>query len=625
MLLLAFMLTVCLAALPQTSVPATARQAAASRQFAARLHPQAKDPLHKVHSIVHRTPVPAQGYLYVNGPVNGICDIQNCDVDAWTINFGYAVTNSIGGGGTAAGFEFAVWMAPGDTLTSVQWSLGSTPFGSDIAQGTASGSNLSSVFLETNSYGYDIYQVAVSGLNASVNIGTWLTLQNASVPSGDPVFWDENNGPSQAQETSIGTIPSESFNVIAGNGVCAADHDALPSSPVAHAVTVTTPAPAQTFTVIHNFTGGADGGDPTAGLTIDRHGNLYGTASTLGSGWGDVYKMSSYHGGWVLTPLYSFQGGNDGYDPGAQVSIGSNGILYSTTVFGGGNGCYDGEGCGTIFALRPAANARGNALSQWTESQLYRFTGSTDGYSPSSDLVQDQAGNLYGVTWNGGAWGKGSIFELQHTASGWQFQTLYSFTGGSDGAQPIGNFLIDSAGNLYGAAFTGGYAGCGTVFELSPSAGSWTEKTIYSFLGAEDAGNPEGLTIDQAGNLYGVTAPVGCLHGVCDDRNANVIFMLSPAQGSWNFTAIGNYSGLYQASISMGADGNLYGSTAYPGLIFKMSQSGGIWTYTDMYDFEGGPGFWPQGNIVEDASGNLYGVTNQGGSYSDGTVWQIAP
>ncbi len=132
--------------------------------------------------------------LYKNGPVNGICDIELCTVDAWTINFGYSVTDSftITSSSTIQGFNFAFWLFPGDTLTSVDWAVGTCEFCSDIGSGTASGPNLSSSFMSTNQYGYNIWAVGVSGLNIPVKSGApnayWLTLQNAVVPSGDPVY-----------------------------------------------------------------------------------------------------------------------------------------------------------------------------------------------------------------------------------------------------------------------------------------------------------------------------------------------------------------------------------------------------------------------------------------------------
>src|SRR5271167_2407376 len=156
-----------------------------------------------------------------NGPINGT-------TDAWTINFGYIVSDSyISDGTTVTGFMFGVWEFPGDVLSSVQWSITSgensgTVFGS----GTASGANLTDTFISTNQFGYDIDKITVTGLNASTTNGTtyWLNLQNASVPSGDPVFWDENSGkgcnspgcPSQAYESSVGTIASEAFDITGG-------------------------------------------------------------------------------------------------------------------------------------------------------------------------------------------------------------------------------------------------------------------------------------------------------------------------------------------------------------------------------------------------------------------------
>jgi hypothetical protein len=158
---------------------------------------------------------------YDNGPINGT-------TDAWAINFGFIVSDSfvVAGTTTIAGFDFGVWKS-GDTLSSVQWSITSgensgTVFGS----GTASGANLSDWFISTNQFGYDIDKISVTGLSVGVNAGTyWLNLQNAAVPSGDPVFWDENSGqgcsgngcPSSASESSVGTIASEAFTIHGGS------------------------------------------------------------------------------------------------------------------------------------------------------------------------------------------------------------------------------------------------------------------------------------------------------------------------------------------------------------------------------------------------------------------------
>jgi hypothetical protein len=159
-----------------------------------------------------------QGH-YDNGPINGT-------TDAWTINFGYVVSDTFtGDGNTDRDFYFGVWEIPGDTLTSVQWSITSGEnSGTVYASGTSS---VTDKFISTNQYGYDIDVIMVSDLNLSTTNGTvyWLNLQNATVPSGDPVYWDENSGagckgtgcPSQASESSVGTIASEAFTIGAGS------------------------------------------------------------------------------------------------------------------------------------------------------------------------------------------------------------------------------------------------------------------------------------------------------------------------------------------------------------------------------------------------------------------------
>ncbi len=164
-------------------------------------------------------------WSYDNGPINGT-------TDAWTINFGYIVSDTFGASGTnpnVTGFSFGVWEFPGDTMSSVDWSITSGENSGFVAgSGTASGANLSDTFISTNQFGYDIDKISVSGLNVSVISGAqyWLNLQNAAVPSGDPVFWDENSGvgcsgfacPSSASESAVGTIAGEAFTISGTNG-----------------------------------------------------------------------------------------------------------------------------------------------------------------------------------------------------------------------------------------------------------------------------------------------------------------------------------------------------------------------------------------------------------------------
>ena len=166
-------------------------------------------------------PALGQSWSYDNGPING-------STDAWTINFGYIVSDTFAAGGSTSGFSLGVWEFPGDSVTSVDWSITSAENGGTVfGSGTASGKNVTDQFISSNQYNYDIDKITVSGLNVATASGTtyWLNLQNAVVPSGNPVFWDENSGkgcggagcPSIASESAIGTIPSEAFTIGGGS------------------------------------------------------------------------------------------------------------------------------------------------------------------------------------------------------------------------------------------------------------------------------------------------------------------------------------------------------------------------------------------------------------------------
>jgi uncharacterized repeat protein (TIGR03803 family) len=391
-------------------------------------------------------------------------------------------------------------------------------------------------------------------------------------------------------------------------------------------VVLTQSAQAQTYNVIHTFTGGGDGGNPEAGLTMDQAGNLYGTASVGGgSGNGTAFKLSKKGSGWVFTPLYSFQGPPDGATPEARVIFGPGGSLYGTTYFGGG-------GVGTVFSLKPYPTACKTALCGWQGTVLYSFTGGNDGRNPAlGDLIFDQAGNLYGTTSDGGAYGYGTAFELVPSQGGWTEKILYSFTGGNDGSQPFAGLIFDNAGNLYGTTVYGGTYGWGTVYELTPSGSHWKVNVLYAFQGENDGGYPfGGLIFDQSGNLYGDTWSAG-------QDNGGTVFELAPSNGSWTYSVIYNFdgSGMYgsAASLVMDGAGNLYGTTLNDGHgpygsgnVFKLTPSGGGWTYTSLYDFTGGSdGAEPISNVIFDANGNLYGTTYYGGVNNNGVVWEITP
>jgi PEP-CTERM motif len=168
-------------------------------------------------------PALAQNWTYDNGPINGT-------TEAWTINFGYIVSDTfVAVGSVVNGFSFGTFQFPGDVMLSVDWSITSGENGGTVyGSGTASGANLTDKYVSENQFGYYINEITVTGLNADVHSGTtyWLNLQNAVIQSGDPAFWDQNSGvgcmsngcPSQASESSIGTIPSESFTITGSSG-----------------------------------------------------------------------------------------------------------------------------------------------------------------------------------------------------------------------------------------------------------------------------------------------------------------------------------------------------------------------------------------------------------------------
>jgi uncharacterized repeat protein (TIGR03803 family) len=411
---------------------------------------------------------------------------------------------------------------------------------------------------------------------------------------------------------------------------------------------------AQTFSVIHTFTGGTDGGIPIAGLTIDSAGNLYGT--TVGGGMrkpacggsfgcGVVFKLSQHNGSWVLSTLYQFRAGNDGAGPVSRVIFGPNGRLYGTTEVGG-IGCTDNTGCGTVFSLAPPITVCRSIICSWTETVLYRFTGASDGANPLSEVVFDRAGNLYGTTFGGGLvncyvppQGCGVVYELSPSQGNWTQTALYRFTGGVDGGNPQSEVVFDNPGNIYGTTLDYGNC-CGTVFELTPNGSQWTENTIYSFTGGFDGGAPSaGLTFDQSGNLYGAASSGG-------DDNGGTAFTLVRDPGGWNY---GRLYGAFQnpngydlngPSSTLVYDrstGNLYGTTWGDGplnfgSVFRLTQSGGNWTYTSLYDFTGGSdGAHPYGRVVLDSHGNLYGTAEAGGvggcsgdDFGCGVVYKIA-
>jgi uncharacterized repeat protein (TIGR03803 family) len=251
---------------------------------------------------------------------------------------------------------------------------------------------------------------------------------------------------------------------------------------------------------------------------------------------------------------------------------------------------------------------------------LYNFCSQpncSDGGDPQSSLTFDSAGNLYGTTYGGGAFGAGTVFELSPNGNGgWNETVLYSFTGGADGANPTYSYVMfDSVGNLYGTAANGGVNGYGVAFELSPASASWTETVLYSFANDGDGANPmNGLIFDPAGNLYGT--------------NSAGVFELSPSGGSWTEQVI--YGASNTNGLTMHA-GNIFGIITNQQIVFELSPNGnGGWNPTAIFTFDFEDGWFPVGIPVLDQAGNLYGATSAGGTGNHGegnfgTVYRVRP
>jgi uncharacterized repeat protein (TIGR03803 family) len=278
----------------------------------------------------------------------------------------------------------------------------------------------------------------------------------------------------------------------------------------------------------------------------------------------------------------------------------ATGNLYGTTVTGGT------ANKGTIFKVDITG----------TRSVLHSF--SLGARSPTGGLTMDANGNLYGTTTYGGAFHDGIVFKLSRKG---RYTVLYSFKGGNDGIYPLyENLILDKAGNLYGTTVSGGgtttcNGPCGTVFKLNIKTRQ--ETVLYRFTGGSDGANPyAGLIRDANGNLYGTTYNGGASQG-CSGGPCGTVFKLDKAG---NETVLyrfqGTDGGFPQGSLIRDAQGNLYGTTfrggTYgDGTVFKLDTHG---VETVLHNFNGDDGKFPTSALVQDAAGNLYGSTFEGGT-----------
>ena len=351
-------------------------------------------------------------------------------------------------------------------------------------------------------------------------------------------------------------------------------------------------ARAQTETVLYTFAGLGDGGVPYAGLISDRDGNLYGTA----------------------------------------------------TQYGDGPCTFPFAGCGTVFELMHV-NDHGNL--QWTFKVLYTFLGGSDGADPSSDLVFDPSGNLYGTTAWGGTGcegtGCGTVFELERSGDEWVEKILHRFTGESDGEDPTGSVTLDSQGNIYGTTayggddscyFEGAGPGCGVVFRLSRTSDAeeptWSETVLHTFEASDGANPYVGVTLAPA-KFCGALAGQVCIFGTVTNgaqgtiEPGGAVFQIAPAGASWSYRMLYEFPGGCGGPggpLLVDESGTLYGMAhlggqGCSGAVFSLqpdATAAGEWIETNLYSFEGPGGAFPlyQG-LVMDQRGNLYGTTSDGG------------
>ncbi len=385
-------------------------------------------------------------------------------------------------------------------------------------------------------------------------------------------------------------------------------------------------AQAQTLTTLYSFTGGSDGGWPNGPLVMDASGNYYGTTTWTGNGLGSgtVFKFRAGH----LTTLFTFNGG-DGAHSTAGVVLDKGGNLYGTTQNGGDSNS------GVVFRLDAKRN----------ETVLHYFTGNPDGYWPWGAVLRDAKDNLFGTTVYGGAdpcfdnIDCGTVFEIDEKG---QESILYNFAGSPDGFEPTSALISDATGNLYGTATKGGkncfgapIYGCGIIYKLTPdSGGNWTETILHNFSQGKDGWQPvaSALIQDDKGSFYGVASLEGNSDPACGSNGCGVIYKLT-ADGQYTvlyrFKAAKTYKdGLFPfGQLLLDKQGDLYGTAGGGigprggyGIIYKLSKAGKM---TVLHRFEGTDGTGPN-SLIWDKEGNLLGTAQTGGASNWGEIFRLS-
>jgi uncharacterized repeat protein (TIGR03803 family) len=379
-------------------------------------------------------------------------------------------------------------------------------------------------------------------------------------------------------------------------------------------------------TILYKFLRKGDGAYyPLSNLVFDKAGNMYGTASQGGTNnEGVVFELSPQSGGgWIYNVIYTFTGA-EGAMPQGPLTMDSAGNLYGLATAGP-------TGWGTIFELSP------NGSGGWTATTPY--VGTSAANSPTGPVILDGADNLYGTA-GFGAGNNGFVYKLTSSSAGWTFQDIFDFNG-TDGGEPA-NVVMDTGGNLYGTTVAGGLStkckgGCGVVFELAQSSGVWNEQVLLNFNQAN--GSIAGpLTLDNSGNLFGVTATGG-------PKGFGIVYELSQSGGLWTQTLVHAFSdtntdGSYPRMPLLLNNGDIYGTTMFGGsggcsgsggqgcgTLFRLSPSGTTWQENVLEIFNGASNGATPWGIATDGT-NLFGVTQSGGGTginNAGEVYEVSP
>lgn len=346
--------------------------------------------------------------------------------------------------------------------------------------------------------------------------------------------------------------------------------------------------------------------------------------------------------------LYNFEGGADGADPyQSGVVMDKSGNLYGVVSADGLEGSCSGFGCGLVYELSPTSGGG------WEKTTLHTFTGGNDGGSPVGNLIIDAKGNLYGVTEQGGTGGCNSVlgvgcgvvFRMSPKSNGvWKYSVIHDF--GNDGNYPNAGVVFDGAGNLYGTTQFGGdfVCDCGIVYQLVPvKKGTWTENTLYNFVGISQGGSDvsfpgSDVFIDAKGNIFGTGTGGGDVN--CNDGCGGVYELVLQENGTYQEQVLHAFTGGRDGfepdgGVLLDSKGNVYGTTGFGGgtgcnnggfgcgTVFELRKSGGGYEERIVFRFNGRNGYNPVADLYLDDNNNLYSTTTSGGAYSNGVAFRL--